>query len=265
MTRPGRELRRCGRLTAPGPDLSHATAARQGQTGAGYQGTLRRLDATSGATVATITMPAGRDVVSASVDPAGRYLYVSAWSGSSGWVSEYTASTGRLLASTALSSVGGSALTAVPGGVWASFRTGMNGRTVLLRQRGLRQVTPPASIFVWPMDATTVYGGSRVWLAGEPGAVGCITPGTSQVAGQGRVPLLDFTPWLLAVNPSRQLLYAQDGLAIIEITPHARAGADRRSCEFRRADHPGMRRNLLSPPRVGSRAERRRCVRHPVG
>ena len=61
---------------------------------AGYQGTLLRLDANSGATAATITLPAGRDVVSASADPAGRYLYVSAWSGSSGWVSEYAASTG---------------------------------------------------------------------------------------------------------------------------------------------------------------------------
>jgi hypothetical protein len=185
----------------------------------GYQRTLRRLDATSGAAVAAITLPAGRTVVSASVDPAGRYLYVSAWSGSNGWVSEYAASTGHLLATTALSSAGPAALTAVPGGVWASFRTGMNGRTVLLRQRGLREVTPPASIFTWPMDATTVYGDGRLWLAGDLGAVGCIAPATGQVAGQGTVPLLDFTPWLLAVSASRHLLYAQDAGAIISITP----------------------------------------------
>jgi hypothetical protein len=186
---------------------------------AGYQRTLLRLDATSGATVAAITLPAGRTVASASVDPAGRYLYVSAWSGSAGWVSEYAASTGHLLAATVLSSAGPSALTAVPGGVWASFRTGMSGRTVLLRQRGLTQVTPPASIFTWPMDATTVYGGGRLWLAAELGAVGCIAPGTGQVAGQGTVPLLDFTPWLLAVDASRQLLYAHDAAAVISITP----------------------------------------------
>jgi len=128
------------------------------------------------------------------------------------------ASTGHLLATAALSSAGPAALTAVPGGVWASFRTGMNGRTVLLRQRGLREVTPSASIFIWPMDATTVYGGGRLWLAGEPGAVGCIAPGTGQVVDQGRVPLPGFTPWLLAVNGSRQLLYAQDGRAILSIT-----------------------------------------------
>ena len=186
---------------------------------AGYQGTLLRLDARSGATAATIKLPAGRGVVGASVDPAGRYLYVSAWSGSNGWVSEYAASTGHLLATAALSSAGPSALTAVPGGVWASFRTGMNGRTVLLRQRGLREVTPSASIFTWPMDATTVYGGGRLWLAEELGAAGCIAPGTGQVVDQGRVPLLDFTPWLLAVNARRRLLYAQDGRAIIAITP----------------------------------------------
>ncbi len=185
----------------------------------GYQGRLLRLDATSGATAATIKLPAGRDVVSASAGPAGRYLYVSAWSGSTGWVSEYAASTGHLLAATALSSAGPSALTAVPGGAWASFRTGMNGRTVLLRQRGLREVTPSASIFIWPMDATTVYGGGRLWLAGEPGAAGCIAPGTGQVADQGRVPLLESTPWLLVVNAIRQLLYAQHGPAIISITP----------------------------------------------
>ena len=185
----------------------------------GYQRTLLRLDAKSGATVATVKLPAGRNVVSASVDPSGRYLYVSAWSGSNGWVSEYAASTGRLLATAALSSAGPSALTAVPGGVWASFRTGMNGRTVLLRQRGLHEVTPSASIFIWPMDATTVYGGGRLWLAEELGAVGCIAAGTGQVVDQGRVPLLDFTPWLLAVNASAHLLYAQDGAAIISITP----------------------------------------------
>jgi len=185
----------------------------------GYQRTLLRLDASTGATVATIKLPAGRTVVSASVDPAGRYLYVSAWSGSSGWVSEYGASTGRLLAITALSSAGPSALTAVPGGVWASFRTGMNDRTVLLRQPGLREVTPSASIFIWPMDATTAYGGGRLWLAGELGAVGCIAPGTGQVVGQGRVPVRELTPWLLAVNASRQLLYAQDGVALISIRP----------------------------------------------
>jgi hypothetical protein len=185
----------------------------------GYQRTLLRLDAKSGATVATIKLPAGRNVAGASVDPAGRYLYVSAWSGSNGWVSEYAASTGHRLATTVLSSAGPSALTAVPGGVWASFRTGMNGRIVLLRQRGLREVTPSASIFTWPMDATTVYGGGRLWLAEELGAVGCIAPGTGQVADRGRMPLLDFTPWLLAVNASRQLLYAQDGVAVISITP----------------------------------------------
>jgi hypothetical protein len=32
MTRPGRELHRRSRLTAPGSDLNHATTARQGQT-----------------------------------------------------------------------------------------------------------------------------------------------------------------------------------------------------------------------------------------
>ena len=186
---------------------------------AGYQRTLLRLDARSGATVGTIKLPAGRDVVSASADLAGRYLYVAAWSGSNGWVSEYAAGTGHLLATAALSSAGPSALTAAPGGVWASFRTGMNGRTVLLRQRGLREVTPPASIFTWPMDATTVYGGGRLWLAEELGAVGCIAPGAGQLVDQGRVPQLGFTPWLLAVNASRQLLYAQDGAAIISITP----------------------------------------------
>jgi streptogramin lyase len=69
------------------------------------------------------------------------------------------------------------------------------------------------------MEATTVYGGGRLWLAAELGAAGCLAPGTGQVADQGRVPVLDFTPWLLAVNASRQLLYAQDGAAIISIRP----------------------------------------------
>lgn len=94
-------------LVAPGSAAGLTVTAGPGRSvWAGYQGTLLRLDATSGATVATIKLPTGRDVVSASADPAGRYLYVSAWSGSNGWVSEYAASTGHLLATTALPSAG---------------------------------------------------------------------------------------------------------------------------------------------------------------
>jgi hypothetical protein len=80
--------------------------------------------------------------------PAGTTLYVSAYGGRAGGVIlEYDARTGRRLAAASgvpiRYALAGAELTAVPGGVWASFRTGMEGLTIHLGAPGLRMTTPP--------------------------------------------------------------------------------------------------------------------------
>ncbi len=83
----------------------------------------------------------------------------------------------------------GVALTAMPGGVWASFRTGMLGLTIHLGQHDLAMITPPGpgvaqrpanGLFQWPMSATTVYGGGALWLVNEAGSSPASIPKPAQ-------------------------------------------------------------------------------------
>lgn len=113
---------------------------------------------------------------------------------------EYDARSGRRLATASSGlitySVAAAALTAVPGGVWASFRTGMMGLTIHLRQQDLAPVAPPGpgiewqpatGVFHWPMYATTAYGGGALWLANQVGIVACLDPQTGEVRASERV------------------------------------------------------------------------------
>ncbi|MGH3009883.1 MAG: hypothetical protein ACRDLM_10840 [Gaiellaceae bacterium] len=149
---------------------------------------------------------------------------------------EYDAQTGRLLArSTARllsDSVAATNLTAVPEGVWASFRTGMLGLTLHLRQHDLAMVSPPGTsvalmpangLFHWPMDASTLYGGGALWLANDAGILACLDPVTANVRASERVPASQ-TPELLAVDPAGHRLFAlkQGKLGLVEITPPRR-------------------------------------------
>lgn len=91
-------------------------------------------------------------------------------------IDELDAATGRILASAGEAvTIGPAGLTAVDGGVVVSFRTGMNGNVVLLRQDGLREATLPRSparelVPVPRMNDGAVGGiesillGSRLWL-----------------------------------------------------------------------------------------------------
>lgn len=163
----------------------------------GFLGRMLRIDTRTGVTVSAITLPHSAFDGGAAVDPAGRYLYVAAQGGpaSGGDVFEFGAGSGRLLASNSHHPLQGpcdgcAALTAVPGGVWASLRTGTEGHSVLLRRRGLGSVRLSGSIFGWDMaqDATTVYGGGTLWLApdrGIPGGeIACIAPNTGVIRHQ---------------------------------------------------------------------------------
>ena len=206
----------------------------------GWGGSLRQVRTRTGATVRHVRLPAGLLASDIAVDPAARYLYV-AGEGPLGGVTalEYAAGTGRLLATAARSplrfSVGGAALTAVPGGVWASFRTGMLGQTVLLRQAGLGSVplpasylpgVPPASIrpdfYHYAMGASTDYGGA-LWLTqGTSGLTGCAAPGSGQVRSVATLRLLADGGELLAVRPAARQVFAVGPSGLIVITAPAR-------------------------------------------
>jgi hypothetical protein len=211
----------------------------------GFGGTLRQLRTPSGDTVRQVRLPAGLLASDIAVDPAARYLYV-AGEGPLGRVTalEYAAGTGRLLAAAARSplrfSVGGAELTAVPGGVWASFRTGMLGQTVLLRQSGLGSVplpaavarpgVPPAStwrgIYSYAMGASTGYGGGALWLSQDTsGLTGCVTPGTGQVRSAATLRLLAGGGEVLGVRPSAREVFAAGPSGLIVVTAPARCWA----------------------------------------
>jgi hypothetical protein len=200
-----------------------------------------RVSAATGAVLAKVTVAARFAVRDVAVDPAGRHLYVSAFNarprGGPGAVFEYDAHSGLRLARAAhgpvTSALSGAALTATRPGVWASYRTGMLGATILLRRRGLATVLPPGygqpptsrrgGVYTWPMDATTVYGGGALWLANDAGVMACTSPRTGGVRARTRTrqgSLLGDD--LLAVNQSAHLVYDLGQAGLIAISPPAR-------------------------------------------
>lgn len=185
----------------------------------------------------TVAAPPWLAVGDLALDPSGHYLYVSMANEvkgglEGGTVFEYDARTGRELARAPAGpplsySVAGATLTAVPGGVWASFRTGMLGLTIHLRQHDLvlqaqpgpRVASTPANgLFHWPMDATTVYGGGSLWLANEAGIIACLDPATGAVRAREHVPTSQ-TPDLVSVDTTDHHLFARAGNQVVQITP----------------------------------------------
>jgi hypothetical protein len=188
----------------------------------GFRRTARQISATTGATLASIRVPRGTFVSDVTFSPAHVRLYVSVAGIKSGGadVFEYVAR-GRLLASTEhdpLPSAGGARLTAVPGGVWASFRTGMMGQTVLLRRSDLGNVPVSGGIYGWPMNATTIYGGGALWLANGNNAIGCIAPNKGIVRHQRTLAQLGGNGELLAVNARSRVVYALGDHGVIAIS-----------------------------------------------
>jgi hypothetical protein len=173
---------------APGP---------AGSVWVGAYRTLLRISVGSGAVLARTVLPAGLGLSDMAASADGASLYVSAahlvaGSAEVGAVLlEYSASTGELLAETDRTpisySVAGAELTAVPGGVWVSFRTGSLGVSVLLSQRSLSVIkapgplSPPTSVYRFVMLSSSVYGGGALWVATQTGLVACVNPATGQV------------------------------------------------------------------------------------
>ena len=198
----------------------------------GFLRTIWRINATSGAIVSRIRVSSGLTISDVSTDPTGRLLYVAANTSSGGGsaVVQYSARTGRKLASSARGdlrfSVGGARLTAAPGGVWVSFRTGMLGETVLLAQRGLRMVRlpgvgRPGSLFAWVMFANTEFAGRSLFLARLDGRIGCMNPTTGFVRARGRVSKLVGSGQLIGAGPHGRVLYGLARTGLIAIAPPA--------------------------------------------
>jgi hypothetical protein len=179
---------------------------------------------TSGATLRRARVPAGFSITDVATDPRRQRLYAAAAPRlGGGAVFEYQARSGLLLASATGKPVGfavaGSDLTAVPGGVWSSFRTGMMGLTVLLRARDLSVVPLHRPIFEWAMWATTVYGGGALWLATMGRVVACIGPQSGAVRARTTLPGLGDSAQLLTADPVRHLVYAVGQHGVVAISP----------------------------------------------
>jgi len=189
----------------------------------GFRRTLRLVSVTSGATLRRARVPAGYSITDVATDPRRQLLYAAATPRlGGGAVFEFGARSGFQLASATGPpvefAVAGSNLTAVPGGVWSSFRTGMLGQTVLLRARELSAVPLHSPIFGWAMFASTVYGDS-LWLARQDGVIGCIGPQTGGVRARSTVPALIASGQLLTVTPGRHLVYAVGRRGVVAISP----------------------------------------------
>jgi hypothetical protein len=226
----------------PADGIMSLAAGPGGSIWIGYSQTLRRVGSATGAVLEQISVPSGLVVSDVAVDPAGRFLYVSYAHNVGGpsvgaeegaVVYEYDASSGRELASTmtgpVTDSVAGAGLVAVPGGVWASFRTGMAGLTVLLRQGDLVAVAGAntdaavGSVFHWMMDASVAYGDGTLFLAQEGGLMACVDPRTGQVRGSETRPSSpeDDAIGVLAVDGPAGLVYSGTPDGVIAVTPPA--------------------------------------------
>ena len=213
-----------------------ASGAAAGPAGSVWTGSgrrLLRLSVRRDAVLARATLPAGFVLDTIAAGPAGTVLYASGVRVNAGGcvLFEYSAVTGRLLARAAgppLSySVAGAVLTTVPGGVWAWFRTGMMGQSVLLSQRGLVIIArAPASgqlgPYQWPMGSSAVYGGGALWVETGSGLVACLNPATGAIRAGQIVTVQAAQLWdLLAADPAQQLIYGltPGSQALAAITP----------------------------------------------
>jgi hypothetical protein len=127
-------------------------------------------------------------------------------------------------------SVAGSAVTAVPDGVWDSFRTGMLGLTLHMREADLALTTPTAAgiaqspatgLFHWAMYATTVFGGGSLWLTNQSGQLACLDPGNGRIRAIERLSQSKLVFQLFAADPARHLLFGADGRGLVAISPPA--------------------------------------------
>jgi hypothetical protein len=220
---------RSWRLTRWGtiPDTTPVTGGPDGTVWAGYGQHLRRISPRTGATLSRVRLSSRLLLSDTAADPSGRHLYVSAGTRRAGAVvSEYAGGSGRLLARQAGGplrfAANGGEVMAAPGGAWPSFRTGMEGETILLRRAGLRVVPLPtrnSRLYTWDMGATTTYGGGSVWLSQViTGKTACIAPSTGRVRSSATLRQLNDGGFLLAVSSGARLVYATARAGLVAIS-----------------------------------------------
>jgi hypothetical protein len=191
----------------------------------GYERTLHQVDTTTGKAIRRLKVPTGFSIGSLATDPARRHLYVGTTpTESGGAVFEYLARSGRQLPPARgrllRDSVGGVNLTAVPGGTFGLFRTGMLGQVVKLSQHGLRHQPLRNKIFGFTMFASTVYGGGALFLAKLGGGTACVSPGGAVRHSTTLAAIKDRSD-LLAVDARAHLVYALGPQGLLAITPPA--------------------------------------------
>jgi hypothetical protein len=223
--------------------VSWASAVAPGPAGSVWVGgyrTLLRISVDSGAVLARAELPSGLGLSGMAASSGGASLYVSAAHLVAGGAEdgaillEYSARTGQLLAETDHTpisySVAGAGLTALPAGVWVSFRTGSLGRSVLVSERALATVIAPVaaqtpdSVYYWPMFSASVYGGGALWVTTQTGLVACVNPVTGQVRAAETVTsqAAQLGGLLLADGAARQVFgfVENDGYtALVSISP----------------------------------------------
>jgi hypothetical protein len=231
----------------PGYAAVHLTAGYghsvwAGSTRVGPTGTLYRLDTRSGQIMATATLPAGTAAYDVSYYPYpteccavyASAAYVVDGGAEGNLVLEFDATNGQPVATAdqglVTESVAGSAVTAAPDGVWDSFRTGMLGLTLHLRQPDLALTAPTAAgiaqspatgLFHWAMYATTVFGGGSLWLTNQSGRLACLDPGNGRIRAIERLSQSKLVYQLFAADPVRHLLFGAVSQGLVVISPPA--------------------------------------------
>jgi hypothetical protein len=223
-------------LSVPGNDEPAPAAGPAGSVWAGAGRALLRISVRSGAVLARAVLPAGLELTALAASPGATTLYAAAAQLNLGGavVLEYTASTGRRLAQAAGGalywSAGGALLTALPGGVWVWFRTGMLGLSGLLSKRSLNVVaglsttldagespaTGIGTIYDWAMGSSAAYAGGALWVTTNGGLVACVNPVTGRVREQERV---TSQPVAVAPDPAVRQIVVVGDTGVVAITP----------------------------------------------
>jgi hypothetical protein len=211
----------------PGADLETVPVAPgpRGSVWVGFQRTLLRISTATGAVIGRTQVPAGFAIVSVATDPAHRHLYVGTEPRrGGGTVFEFLARSGQPLAPVrgrpVRYAIAGVELTAVPGGVFGEFRSGMMGQVVRLSQPGLRNQPLHGAIFGFTQAASVVFGPGALFLADDGGATGCTSRGGA-VRHTTTISALGSVGQLLAVNRGLEAAYGIGRHGLIEISPPA--------------------------------------------
>jgi hypothetical protein len=153
----------------PGFVVFQPSGADAGYIWVGDNGRIELVKPATGAVVRSIRLPAG-DGYGLAAEPDGRYIDVSLLThgNGAGEVVAIDSATGRIAKTLdKIYAVGPPALTGVPGGLWVSYRTGMNGTSFHATESSLTSDTPSTGRDgTRPLPGVSVGMGEAATLAG---------------------------------------------------------------------------------------------------